>query len=154
MIRRERTPEMTDQTDQYRDMLYLPHKQSATRKHMSVHDRAAQFAPFAALTGYDSAIDETARFTEDRLPRSEADEELLNERVRFLSERIAEQPEITVTYFLPDERKAGGAYVACTGRVKRIEPLPQRILFTDGREIPLEDILAIESPLFPKKEPD
>ncbi len=141
-------------TDQYRDMLYLPHKQSATRKHMSVHDRAAQFAPFAALTGYDSAIDETARFTEDRLPRSEADEELLNERVRFLSERIAEQPEVTVTYFLPDERKAGGAYVACTGRVKRIEPLPQRILFTDGREIPLEDILTIESPLFPKKEPD
>ena len=145
---------MTDQTDQYRDMLYLPHKQSATRKHMSVHDRAAQFAPFAALSGYDSAIDETARFTEDRLPRSEADEELLNERVRFLSERIAEQPEVTVTYFLPDERKAGGAYVACTGRVKRIEPLPQRILFTDGREIPLEDILTIESPLFPKKEPD
>ena len=145
---------MTDQTDQYRDMLYLPHKQSATRKHMSVHDRAAQFAPFAALTGYDSAIDETARFTEDRLPRSEADEELLNERVRFLSERIAEQPEVTVTYFLPDERKAGGAYVACTGRVKRIEPLPQRILCTDGREVPLEDILTIESPLFPKKEPD
>ena len=145
---------MTDQTDQYRDMLYLPHKQSAKRKHMSVHARAAQFAPFAALTGYDSAIDETARFTEDRLPRSEADEELLNERVRFLSERIAEQPEITVTYFLPDERKAGGAYVACTGRVKRIEPLPQRILFTDGREVPLEDILTIESPLFPKKEPD
>ena len=145
---------MTDQTDQYRDMLYLPHKQSATRKHMSVHDRAAQFAPFAALSGYDSAIDETARFTEDRLPRSEADEELLNERVRFLSERIAEQPEVTVTYFLPDERKAGGAYVACTGRVKRIEPLPQRILFTDGREIPLEDILTIESPLFPRKEPD
>ena len=145
---------MTDQTDQYRDMLYLPHKQSATRKHMSVHDRAAQFAPFAALTGYDSAIDETARFTEDRIPRSETDEELLNERVRFLSERIAEQPEITVTYFLPDERKAGGAYVACTGRVKRIEPLPQRILFTDGREIPLEEILTIESPLFPKKDPD
>ncbi len=140
--------------DEYRDMLYLPHKQSATREHMSIHDRAAQFAPFAALTGYDSAIDETARFTEDRIPRSETDEELLNERVRFLSERIAEQPEITVTYFLPDERKAGGAYVACTGRVKRIEPLPQRILFTDGREVPLEDILTIESPLFPKKEPD
>ncbi len=136
-------------SDKYSDMIHLPHKQSTTRKHMSVYDRAAQFAPFAALTGYDSAINETGRLTEERRQLSETDAELLNMRFNYLAEHIDEQPEITVTYFLPDERKAGGAYIEHTGCVKRIEDYERLLIFTDGKEIFMDDIRQIESTIFP-----
>lgn len=135
--------------DKYSDMIHLPHKQSKTRKHMSIYDRAAQFAPFAALTGYDSAINETGRLTEERRQLSETDAELLNMQFNYLAEHIDEQPEITVIYFLPDERKAGGAYIEHTGYVKRIEDYERLLIFTDGKEIFMDDIRQIESTIFP-----
>ena len=95
----------------YDDIIDLPHHVSATRPQMSRLDRAAQFAPFAALTGYGAAIKETARLTDERTERSESELSELNERIHILTERIDEHPEVEIIYFKPDERKDAGAYL-------------------------------------------
>lgn len=133
---------------QYDDMIYLPHHQSQTRAHMSLHDRAAQFAPFAALTGYGAAIHETARLTESRIELTESEKADLDLRLQMLTDHLSDHPEITVTYFLPDERKDGGAYVDHTGIVKRLDIYERLIVMKDGTLIPIEDVCHIESPLF------
>lgn len=141
-------------SDKYKDMIHLPHKQSATRKHMSIYNRAAQFAPFAALVGYDDAINETARPTQNRRELDESDIDLLNMRIGYLKEHLDEQPEITVTYFLPDERKIGGSYQRHTGVLKRIKDFERMLIFSDGAEIFIDDITMIESSGFPDCESD
>lgn len=141
-------------SDKYSDMIHLPHMQSVTRKHMSIHDRAAQFAPFAALVGYDGAISETGRLTEHRRQISETSAELLNMRIQYLESHLDEQPEITVTYFLPDERKTGGVYLAYTGALKGVEVFEGLLVFEDGKEIPIDDIMEIESDAFPDNDLD
>ncbi|MDO4811122.1 MAG: hypothetical protein Q3985_04165 [Eubacteriales bacterium] len=133
---------------QYDDMIYLPHHQSQTRAHMSLHDRAAQFAPFAALTGYGAAIHETARLTESRIELTESEKADLDLRLQMLTDHLSDHPEITVTYFLPDERKDGGAYVDHKGIVKRLDTYERLIVMKDGTLIPIEDVCHIESPLF------
>ena len=128
----------------YDDILFEPHHVSATRGRMSCRDRAAQFAPFAALTGFDGAIAETARLTEDRIELDECEKGALNEQLQRIQAHIRLRPEITFTRFLPDERKAGGAYVRVTGRVKRIDELARAVVLTGGELLPWEDIYAME----------
>lgn len=132
----------------YDAILELPHHVSKTHRQMSRQDRAAQFAPFAALSGYDSAIRETARLTDDRI---ELGEELLlelNTRLQMLSERIQEAPIVSITYFTPDKQKSGGAYLTASGVVRRINDFDRTILLDDGTRIKIDDIVSIQGEVF------
>ena len=130
----------------YDDILHLPRPQSKKHRPMPMEDRAAQFLPFAALTGYDAAVSETARLTEDRIELDPQEAERLGARLAVLVKRQQEQPELSLLYYVPDARKAGGAYVTVSGRLKKITDFPRCIYLTDGSEIPIEDIVAVESP--------
>ncbi len=132
----------------YDDIIHLPHHVSKTRPQMSMEDRAAQFSPFAALTGYDAAILETGRLTEDKLELGEETQAILDRKQRYLAEIIDTKPEITVTYFVPDEKKSGGAYSTVTGFLKRIDEYERVLMLTDGRKIQLDAVLDIESDMF------
>ena len=132
----------------YNDIIHLPHHVSKTRPQMSMEDRAAQFSPFAALTGYDAAILETGRLTEDKLELGEETQAILDRKQRYLAEIIDTKPEITVTYFVPDEKKSGGAYSTVTGFLKRIDEYERVLMLTDGRKIQLDAIFDIESDEF------
>ena len=133
---------------QYDDIIDLPHHVSATRPRMSMIDRAAQFSPFAALTGYDAAIKETGRLTDERIELSEESRAVLGRKQQLLLDNLADHPEVSVTFFVPDERKAGGAYVTVTGRVKKVDEFGRLLVLTDGTKIPLDEILDMESELF------
>lgn len=129
--------------EQYEDIIHLPHPVSARHGAMSNADRAAQFAPFAALTGYDAELAETARLTTSRIELTENEEQLLNEVYRYLQDRISRQPRVTVTYFQPDSRKAGGAYITVTASVKKIDAYTQTLVLTTGEIIPMSRIVSI-----------
>ena len=133
---------------QYDDIIDLPHHVSPTRPRMSMIVRAAQFSPFAALTGYDAAIKETGRLTDRRIELSEDSRAALDRKQQLLVECLADHPEVSVTYFIPDERKSGGAYVTVTGIVKKVDDCQRLLLLTDGTKIPLDEILELESELF------
>lgn len=135
-------------TGPYDDILHLPHPTSKRHPRMSIADRAAQFSPFAALTGHGAAIEETARVTDRRIELDEDAKEQLDQTLQLLLERIDEQPEITVTWFSPDKKKAGGQYHTATGKLKRIDSREGRLILTDGNQIPLEDLLEIRSESF------
>lgn len=130
-------------THEYDDIIHLPHHQSKTRPNMSLIDRAAQFSPFAALTGYDEEVKEAARVTEEKMELSEEMSCKLDEKLRLVKEHIGEHPQVSVSYFLPDERKDGGSYVTVTGNVKRIDEYGRQIVMTDGLSIPIEDVAEI-----------
>lgn len=128
----------------YDDIIDLPHHVSTTRPRMSRLDRAAQFAPFAALTGYGAAIKETARLTDERVELGEYELMELNAGIHMLMERIDEHPQVEITYFKPDERKDGGAYLTVKSRAKRLNEYERFLLLEDGTEIPFDDIYKIE----------
>lgn len=130
-------------SETYQDILHLPHHVSQTRPQMSMEDRAAQFSPFAALTGYDAAIKETARLTDERIELDEYEKQALNEQLQILAERLPSSPVVSITYFQPDVRKAGGAYVTHEGTVKRIASYERMIIMTDGLSIPMNDIIGL-----------
>ena len=132
----------------YDDIINLPHHTSVSRPHMSAHDRAAQFSPFAALTGYGSAIAETARLTDARVELDEYTKADLNEKLCIMQERIAQQPEVSITYFQPDKVKAGGAYITASGYVKKIDSYENTVILQDATKIPIDDILEIDGELF------
>ena len=132
----------------YEDIINLPHHVSKTRPQMSMLDRAAQFSPFAALTGYDAAIKETGRLTDEKIEMDEDRKAVLDMKQAYLIEMIDEQPEIYITYFLPDAKKSGGAYVTVTGNLKRFDEYERLLILTDGKKIPMDDIADIESDLF------
>ena len=132
----------------YDDMINMPCPTSPRHPRMPRADRAAQFAPFAALTGYDAAIDETSRLTDQKIDISEDMREKLDLKQNFLADIIDEQPEISVTYFVPDKKKSGGAYVTANGRLKQIDEYEQLIILTDGKKIPIQEVYSIESDLF------
>ena len=132
----------------YDEIMGLPHHVSKTRPQMPMSDRAAQFAPFAALTGYDAAIKETGRLTDERIELDVEALSALDMKYQLLMEALDEAPEVTITYFQPDERKAGGKYVSAVGTVKKIDDFERRITMRDGTRIPMDDILSIDGELF------
>ena len=138
---------MKDKSD-YNDIINLPHYVSAKRPQMPMMDRAAQFSPFAALTGYDDAIHETARLTNDRIDLSEEEKETLDRKQQILVEKLSIHPALTITYFVPDAKKSGGVYVTINGNLKKIDEFERWMLLTNGTKIPLDDVVDIESELF------
>ena len=132
----------------YEDIINLPHHVSKTRPQMSMLDRAAQFSPFAALTGYDAAIKETGRLTDEKIELGEEAKAALDRKQAFLMEMIDEQPELSIRYFLPDARKSGGAYVTISGNLKRFDEYERLLILMDSRKIPMDDIADIECDLF------
>ena len=132
----------------YDEIMGLPRHVSKTRPQMPMSDRAAQFAPFAALTGYDSAIKETGRLTDERIELDEGALTALNMRYQLLMDALDEEPEVEITYFKPDERKAGGKYVSAVGAVKKIDDFERRITMQDGAKIPMDEVLSIDGELF------
>ena len=134
--------------EKYREIIDLPHHVSKTRSQMPMSDRAAQFAPFAALTGYDSAIKETGRLTDERIELDEEALTALDIRYQLLMDAFDDAPEVTITYFQPDERKAGGKYITATSAVKKVDDFERRITMQDGTKIPMDDILSIGGELF------
>ncbi len=134
--------------EKYSDIIHLPHPVSEKHPRMPMLDRAAQFSPFAALTGYEEAIYETGRLTEEKTELGEEEKAILDRKQRLLLEKLYERPALTVTFFVPDEKKSGGRYITKTGNLKKIDLIQQWMLLTDGTKISLEDVKNIESPLF------
>lgn len=134
----------------YDDIIDLPHPTSLKHPRMSTENRAAQFSPFAALTGYDDAVSETARLTQSRGELDEQGKALLDERLRLLRENIAEQPEVDIIYFRPDLRKFGGEYVPHSGALRCIDPVERSLLFADGFRVAIDDIYHLDSDIFRK----
>lgn len=130
---------------EYEDIMNLPHHVSTKRPQMPMLDRAAQFSPFAALTGYDDAIHETGRLTDEKIDLSEEEKEALDRKQQILLERLDERPALTVIYFVPDEKKSGGAYVTKSGKLKKIDEVERMMTLTDGTKISLDDVYDIES---------
>ena len=120
----------------YDDIIHLPHHVSRNHPQMPLRDRAAQFAPFAALTGCEAAVGETARLTAERRELAPQEAEELNRRLAALIARQKDRPKVTVEYFVPDDRKSGGAYVTVTGRVRRIFVAEKTLVMEDGTVIP------------------
>ena len=129
--------------NRYDEIMGLPHHVSKTRPQMPMSDRAAQFAPFAALTGYDSAIKETGRLTDERIELDEEALAALDRKYQLLMDALDDAPEVTIIYFQPDERKAGGQYVSATGTVKKVDTFGRRILLQDGTRIPLDSVFDL-----------
>ena len=127
----------------YFEILSREHPTSKKHPRMSRMNRAAQFAPFAALTGYEESIEETARLTDRRIELSEYEIEELNAKLNFIQEHIKERPEVTITYFQPDERKEGGAYITVTGKVRRIDEASKVLVFEDEKIICIGVIVSL-----------
>ncbi len=132
----------------YEDIINLPHHVSPHRPRMSITDRAAQFSPFAALTGFEDALMETDRRTDARVELEEDAKNALDERLRMLQEHIADHPKVSVTYFRPDGKKKGGLYVTVSGQVKRIDTYKKRVIMLDGTAIAVCEIMKIEGEFF------
>ncbi|MBO6303563.1 MAG: hypothetical protein J6M62_00595 [Selenomonadaceae bacterium] len=130
---------MNEDISRYKDIINLPHHISKRHPRLSMEKRAAQFSPFAALTGYEEATDETSRLTDEKIELSEEDMEELNRKLQNL------QGEAVITYFVKDERKSGGSYVTIKGEVRRIDDYEKAIVMRDGSKIFVDDILDIES---------
>lgn len=131
-------------TNPYDSMLNLPRPISGRRARMSMIDRGAQFSPFAALTGYDGVIQETARLTEDAATLAEGGEAMLDEALREIDRRIEERPEVLLVCFQEDSRKSGGSYREITGSVKKIDLYARKLVLTDGQEVPIQNLYHIE----------
>ena len=129
----------------YADIIDLPHHVSERHTPMPMINRAAQFAPFAALTGYGEAIDETARLTEEEIHLSESDIEILNEKLKMLQEAAGEKPAVRITFFEPDSRKRGGAYRVITGCIKKIDSFNKSIITDAGDVIYMDQLIDIET---------
>lgn len=129
----------------YDDIINLPHHESARHPKMPALDRAAQFLPFAALTGHDAAVRETARRTDSRAELDEIRKEELDVHLQLLREQLVQKPQVSITYFVPDVRKDGGAYFTITGTIRKIEETRRQVIMENGTVIPMDDIYGIES---------
>lgn len=128
----------------YEDILHLPHHVSQTRPRMSRMDRAAQFSPFQALTGLDSAMQETERQTTMKIELDENEKAVLDEKLRILQARILDNPEVFIVFYRPDAYKEGGIYHEISGALRRIDTVQRQLLLNDGTAIPLDDIYSVD----------
>ena len=131
-------------TGRYNDIIALPRPCSGRHQPMTRIGRAAQFAPFAALSGYDDAVRETARLTDEQREMTEEKMALMNEKLRALLEIIRDQPQITITFFEPDKHKNGGAYLSVTGRIRRVDEVNRQLILTDRTVIAMDAICEID----------
>ena len=138
------------ETHKYDDIIHLPHPVSQRRAGMPMADRAAQFSPFSALTGYEEVIAETGRLTDASTELTESSQLQLNEQFCILAQYADSFPTVTIRYFEPDRYKSGGSYVTVTGQIKRVDEYEQTLNLTDGRQIPMEAIRRITCDLFPE----
>lgn len=129
--------------DNYNDIIELPHHTSPVRDRMSMINRAAQFSPFAALTGYDEAVKENARVTKEKIELDENAKAMLDEKLQIIAEHLGEHLEVTILYFQPDMKKTGGEYVKITGTVKKIDQFERNIRMMDGTKISIDEIYEI-----------
>ena len=132
------------QVDNYEDIIDLPHHTSKKHPRMSLESRSAQFAPFAALTGYDEALIETARLTNERIEIDETIKVIIDSKLQIIKEHIKEMPLITFMYFVPDSKKDGGKYVTVTGNVKKIDEYRNVLILENKTEIPIKEIIDIK----------
>ena len=135
---------MSDRKDNYDDIISLPHFVSRNRRHMSLSDRAAQFAPFAALTGYEESITETARITETEIEPGEAERDELDRRLKIIADHIDELPSLTILYFVPDDYKYGGAYRPFSLKARKIDMVHRVMIAEDKRRFNIDSILSID----------
>lgn len=136
-------------TGSYTDILNLPHPTSKKHPRMTRTARAAQFAPFAALTGYNEVVKETARLTDEQLELDDTEKAQLNEKLQLLRQHLPRQLPITITFFIPDTKKAGGSYQTITGPVKKIQEYERRLIMTDGTIIPIDAIIGLYGETLP-----
>ncbi len=147
--------------DKYQDIINLCHHVSANHEPMTIYNRAAQFSPFAALTGFEGVIHETARLTEQKVELDEAEKEMLDEKLKIISRFLIGAYDdksvfikennlsvVSVTYFQADEKKDGGAYLTCKGNMKKIDPLEQVLIMENGSRIPIGDIVDLSGDIF------
>lgn len=134
--------------DHYADIINRSHHISKVRPRMPMSDRAAQFAPFAALTGYDSAIKETGRLTDEKIEFDEEALTALDVKIQILMDALDRTPEVTITYFKSDERKKGGTYLTATGKVKKVAEYERLIVMQDGTSIRMDDIMNLSGEVF------
>ena len=139
---------MPETEQKYADIINQSRPISPKHPPMSMLNRAAQFSPFAALTGYDAAVKETARLTDEKIVLDEYAKSMLSDRLQIIAEHIDDLPEVTFKYFVPDKKKSGGAYVGVTGMVKEIDEFERIVVLADGTKIPILEIYEIESGLF------
>lgn len=132
----------------YDDIMQMPHPTSSKHSRMPMRNRAAQFAPFSALTGYQEAVKETARLTDTRVELDEGAKAALDERLRMVQEHLGEAHELTFMYFVPDPKKPGGACVTVSGVVKKLNTYERTVVLQNGIGIPIDDILDINGKLF------
>ena len=137
-------------SERYDDILYLPHHVSPTRRRMTMAERAAQFSPFAALVGYEDAVRETGREVEQRIELSEEEKAVLDRKQQIILAALerGERPNVTVTYFQPDAKKDGGAYIDFTGEIKRVKTAENRFVFMNDMKISFSDIFDLHCELF------
>ena len=139
-------------TETYDDIIHLPHHVSKRHPQMSLYNRAAQFAPFAALTGYEEAIIETARLTAPKVDMMEDNQQLLDRKLALLSHSLREQPTVSIAYFQPDKKKSGGQYLTVTGVIKSIRDSERVILMADGKSVSIDTIINIDGDIFSSEE--
>ena len=139
-------------TETYDDIIHLPHHVSKRHPQMSLYNRAAQFAPFAALTGYEEAIIETARLTAPKVDMMEDNQQLLDRKLALLSHSLIEQPTVSITYFQPDKKKTGGQYLTVTGVIKCIRDSERIIRMADGKRVSIDTIINIDGDIFSSEE--
>jgi hypothetical protein len=138
--------------NKYSDILYLPHHVSATHPQMPMSDRAAQFSPFAALSGFGSAVTEAGRLVDGRVELSVDVREALDMRLAILRDCESFVPECCFTYFVADEKKEGGAYLTCRGVVKKVDEVARLVILKDDTKLPIDDIVDISGDVFSKVE--
>lgn len=136
----------------YDDIINLPHHVSKKHPQMSLLNRAAQFSPFAALTGHEDATQEAARLTDSFIQLGEDKKEQLDEQLQLIWENLGQKPECEIVYFQPDSKKTGGTYVTARGRIKKIDGYSHQIIFTDGTALPIKHIFSIRGELFQNAE--
>ena len=136
----------------YDDIINLPHHVSLKHPQMSMLNRAAQFSPFAALSGYEDAIDETARLTDAEIELSDGSIQEINDKVRYLIEHSSDHFVVTIMYFVPDAKKTGGRYTSISGEIKKVKVFEQEIEMMDGSIIAINRILSIDGEVFTRLE--